>query len=255
MKSDYDFPVEFRKIVTEEGIKIPFRQAVVRTDKDMAIGVVSKKYALLPHDNVVGAFREALEGQNVQERVMLTHNGARLNLELTLPDIKIDVGGGDEIAMRLIVKNSYDGSHKLQIVFGAFRLVCSNGMVIGRKFLSINRRHIGNVTIEVEAVKKQVAMLTELFKKEMPTMREMVKTNLVPSPAEFFNPKEMEIPAYLAQVAARNYEVEKGKTLWDAYNATTAAITHSMKQDRPDAAISYGRNAWKAAVALLPESK
>lgn len=250
-KTHYNFPVEFRELTADSGIKVSNRQAVVRTDSNVAIGVVSKKYALVPHAEVVEGFREALKGHKVNESIRTTHNGARMHLELMLPDVRVDIGGGDEVALRLVVENSYDGSHKLQIIFGALRLVCSNGMVIGRKFLSLNRRHIGTVGVDVEMVRKQVEMLTELFKKELPTMKEMNTTRLVPAPAEFFDPKTLHIPAYLTKIAAKNYVDAKGKTVWDAYNATTAAITHSMKKDSPESVISMGRHAWSAATSLI----
>ncbi len=141
------------------------------------IGVVSKKYTLLPHADVVDALRETLKGQETQEKIGLTHNGARMHLEIMLPDITLKVEG-DEIAMRLVVANSYDGSRKVSIAFGAYRLVCSNGMIIGRRLISVSRRHVGEVSIEVEQIRKQMTMLTEQFKATAPRIRKMASTPL-----------------------------------------------------------------------------
>lgn len=250
MKNSYDFPVEFRSIVTHPGnLVIKNRQAVVRTDTNLPIGVVSKKYALVTHAEVVKTFRKAL-GKKVNENIRLTHDGARMHYEVILPDVTVKIDSGDEVAMRLVVENSYDGSHKLQIIFGAFRFVCSNGMIIGRKFLSINRRHVGEVMLNVDQVQKQVSILTEVFRKEGATMQEMASTRLIPSPEEFFNPKSLRLPAYLTKLARESYEQE-GSTVWDAYNALTAVITRGMKKESPEAAISFGQHAWTGATALL----
>src|ERR1700730_7918498 len=138
MPSAYDFPVELHAITTKpHDLAIPNRLAVVRMDTLRTIGVVSKRYALLPHANVVGTLRETFKGQEIEERIRVTHNGARMHIEITLSNVTLKIAG-EEIAMRLVVGNSYDGSHKVQIVFGAYRLVCSNGMIIGRKFLSLS---------------------------------------------------------------------------------------------------------------------
>jgi Domain of unknown function (DUF932) len=173
MPKEYDFPVELRAISTEpDGFVIPNRYAVIRTDTMRPLGVVSKKYALLPHADVVDALRESLNGQKVQEKIRMTHNGARMHFEITLPDITLKVEG-DEIAMRLGVSNSYDASRKVNIAFGAYRLVCSNGMIIGRKFISVSRRHVGEVSIDVRQIRSQITMLTEQFTASAPLLRKM----------------------------------------------------------------------------------
>jgi hypothetical protein len=94
MPSDFKFPVELQPITTEPGgLFVPNRLAVVRTDTMKPIGVVSKKYTLLPHADVVDALRETLKGQETQEKIGLTHNGARMHLEITLANITLRNGG------------------------------------------------------------------------------------------------------------------------------------------------------------------
>lgn len=256
MKTEhYNFPVEFQPIQTTDSLAIvPNRQAVVRSDTGAPIGVVSKKYALVTHENVVDTFREAFKGQKREEKIRTTHNGARMHIEIVLPDITVKVDKGDEMAMRLIVENSYDGSHRLQIIFGAFRFVCSNGMVIGSKFVSLNRRHIGQVTLEVAAVEKQVAMLTDLFKKQEPIMQQMARTPLretYSSPEDFFEPELLHLPAYITNLALNEYKSVGDESVWDAYNALTSVITRGMKKENPETSIRFGKNAWSAAKALV----
>ena len=74
MPNDYSLPVELQPISTEpSGFIVPNRLAVVRTDTMRPIAVVSKKYALLPHADVIDTLRESLKGQDVQEKVQVTH--------------------------------------------------------------------------------------------------------------------------------------------------------------------------------------
>ena len=250
MPAEYDFPVELRAISTEpDGFVIPHRRAVIRTDSLRALGVVSDKYALLSHADVVGTLRDTFTGQTVDEKIRMTHDGARMHIEFTLPEVSLRIDG-DDIAMRLVVANSYDGSSKVQITFGAYRLVCSNGMIIGRKLLAINRRHVGEISLELSQVRKQVATLSDLFKATAPTMRKMT-TRILTSPKTFFDPKTLLIPAYLTGIARQQFKQQEDGTVWDAYNGLTFAITHKMRKPNPDLAISLGKNAWTAAVAML----
>ena len=60
-QSDYDFAIELHPISTEPGgFIVPNRLAVMRTDTMRPMGIVSKKYALLPHADVVHAMRDTL---------------------------------------------------------------------------------------------------------------------------------------------------------------------------------------------------
>ena len=247
---DYDFPVELRAISTDpDGFVIPNRLAVIRTDTMRTLGVVSKKYALLPHADVVDAMRDALKGQEALEKINMTNNGARMHLEITLPKISLKVEG-DEIAMRLVVSNSYDASRKVNIAFGAYRVVCANGMIIGRRLISVSRRHVGDVTIEIEQIRKQMTMLTYQFNASAPAMRKMATTTLA-SPKKFFVATTLQMPTYLTKIARKQFEKEEDGTVWDAYNALTFAITHKMRHPNPELSTRLGKNAWSAATAVL----
>lgn len=251
MKQSYDFPVAFQGIQTDKGIKLPKRLAVVRTDTKQALGIVSDKYSHLPHSEVVDGFREALKGQKFEEKISLGKNGARLFYTATFKSVSVEVKKGDIVGMQITAQNSYDGSKTLQFTFGGLRLVCLNGMVMGDKTVRHSFRHIGQLGLKVSVIQQQFAVMAEAFKKTLPTMKEMTTTKLVPSPAEFFDPKILRIPAYVAAIAKKEFEDSKGKTVWDAYNATTHAITHKLRKENPRAQLSYGKRAWEAASAQL----
>ena len=58
-------------------------------------------------------------------------SGERSIWKWIIPDIKIEVAKGDVLNPEIIIKNSYDGSLQVHVLAGAFRLVCSNGLIIG----------------------------------------------------------------------------------------------------------------------------
>ena len=56
-----------------------------------------------------------------------------------------------EDQLEILIKNSYDGRSKLNVSLGIYRLVCSNGLVVGETFESISQKHIGqNIEMELE---------------------------------------------------------------------------------------------------------
>jgi integrase len=51
------------------------------------------------------------------------------------PDITVEISSGDDINPELQLFNSYDTTWPFIVILGAFRLICTNGLVIGKKFL------------------------------------------------------------------------------------------------------------------------
>jgi len=130
-------------------VRLPFGE-----DKTVVpVGVVSKDYALAPHTAVLDATIEALHGvkiapSDVRAELKITEYGERMALSLYLPDkYQYDPGDGYPMALRLECINSIDGSTRFRALMGWFRLVCSNGLVIGVTRFDIRRRHVGEFRI------------------------------------------------------------------------------------------------------------
>ena len=101
------------------------------------VGVVSKRYCLVPHAEVAQSVREALALSGVHPREMdaeayLTVYGARMGLFVRLPRaFDFDPGDGHPMALRLLCLNSVDGSSTLRMLLGWYRFVCANGLAVG----------------------------------------------------------------------------------------------------------------------------
>lgn len=118
------------------------------------VGVVSKDYVLVPHHAVLDVAIKALADAkivpgNVKAELTLTEFGERMALSLYLPDeYCFDPGDGHPMALRLECRNSVDGSSRFRALMGWFRLVCSNGLVIGVTRSDVHRRHVGDLRLE-----------------------------------------------------------------------------------------------------------
>ena len=248
----HNFPVELMPIQTKSRIAIPNRRAVVRTDTNTPLGIVSTKYELLNHADVVNGFRKALGDQEYEETIKLARNGAQLYATYSMPNHTVEVTPGDTISLQFIMKNSYDGTNALQIMLGAFRLVCTNGMMIGKKFFAFSQKHIGSEAESVDAgkLKEKVTMIADQFTKALPVMQTMAAATVF-HPSEYFETKKVRIPKYLLAAAKESYESERDKSLWGVYNSLTYAITHKMKRENPAMSVYYGQVVWRELTKAL----
>jgi hypothetical protein len=113
----------------------------------------SDRYAFIPTSAVLAGMKA--EGFDVfaagQSRTRLagkrdfTRHVLRLRHQsFTGRNVKV----GDSIP-EIVLTNSHDGSSGYQLSAGFFRLVCSNGMVVGNQQSTIKVRHTGNVMGDV----------------------------------------------------------------------------------------------------------
>lgn len=249
--NNYNFPVELQPIYLPNGAEIPKRKAVVRTDTNTSLGLVSDDYALVNHTTVVDGFREVGQRYGATEKITLAKDGAFLFYEMKFPKITMEAKKGDLVQMMMVAKNSYNGMNSLQIVFGAFRLVCLNGMVLGTKFMQFSYRHVGSVGgLTPEAIIEQYVNAydgyVDLFNRKGEVINQMARQQVIAGDSAF-DPKQVELPGYLLNEAKQSFDKEADHTVWGYYNSLTYAVTHKMRKPNPDLQLRYGMHAWKIA--------
>jgi len=230
-----DFPVTLRPVRFDdygEFRDIPNRYAVVRTDKSIPLTVVSNRYRLIPHQQILDVVERALEPLDlgpVPRGIYVDRRGARMRAVFKFPSLATAVLGKDEVCPCLKIQNTYDAQSRITVHIGAFRFVCTNlavggGGVFAGGFMSV---HAGEIRIE-EIGKQLVSYLTgfdaivELYRAW--AERTIISDQLEEILAEF--PKR-------AAVAIRERSGSGGATtVYAAYNAATQFATHEMKSFR-----------------------
>ncbi|MBT6047990.1 MAG: DUF932 domain-containing protein [Candidatus Scalindua sp.] len=205
---------------------------IVREDTGEPISVMSKDYRLvsnqdllmaaLPHLNKFGA---VMANDDLEMRSNHVFGNARSQFSFDFPLSEIAIAKGDDLHPRLTLINSYDGTKRVGFKYGAFRLVCSNGMMIGdaktETYMHIGARteldDIGNI-IE-RAVGNMQEMLGEKFG---PLLEQNLEMHKISKLIEMF-PKVHRGPMY-AQIQSQN--------AWDVYNAVTFMTTHMMDSNK-----------------------
>lgn len=101
------------------------------------VAVVSKSYRLIGHQQAAGMLVDSLaefglEPESLDTHATLDRYGARLALEITLgPNWMVNPSDGHPVVLQLWCLNSVDASAMLRICFTWYRLVCTNGLVVG----------------------------------------------------------------------------------------------------------------------------
>lgn len=130
-------------------------------DRTKVFDVVSNRYQVIPHITAFTQINEGLEeffGKPVKSDVRSINGGARMSAKFRLPIKPIQIAKGDVSEITLMLRNSYDRGWTFSATLGAFRLVCSNGMMIGESFGKISARHLQSVEPDPE----QIPLLEQL---------------------------------------------------------------------------------------------
>jgi hypothetical protein len=90
----------------------------------------------------IDLFESGIDAGELRYEVGLSELGEWMNFRIYLPDqYSFTDADGQTLDLRLECFNSVDGSSRLVILFGRFRFVCSNGLVIGETKIEIKERH------------------------------------------------------------------------------------------------------------------
>jgi len=234
-KALYDFPVELRKIEIEGGIKVLNRLAVVRTDTKKDIAIVSDKYKVVPHKEVLDVFHDL---KNVKEESISVCKGGALmfgNFSIGDKRNKAEVGVGDIVQFGMRVFNSYDMTTGVGFEITALRLKCTNGLLVPSQVARFSFKHFEKV--DVGALEQEVV---GRLKGSLEVVNEWDKWLKIkptePRITKFFE----DLPGMGERDSAKLLKDSlalKDRNVWQIYNVVTAHLSHGLnfrkEEDKP----------------------
>jgi hypothetical protein len=137
---------------TEKDGRIEFndeRFKFVVDEGDNVLATVTNQYKLVQNREFVAALDMAADevGVSLTPDLATYHNG-RSRFEFNVPDMRFKVGNDpSDTQGRIILSNDYRGQGGLGISSGWFRLICSNGMIVGEIAHKDTRRHVGDIDV------------------------------------------------------------------------------------------------------------
>jgi len=164
--NDLIFPVE---MVDNPRPTNPEYAKVVRGIVDgveMDLNYCSSRYALIPNKDIFPQIEEILNSNGIHYSAGYSHiNHVRFYANYTLEDDNFGYKlkeTNDLIYPRLFVQHSYNGLTKYSIIFGYFRLICSNGLTI--PLTEMSKFNLNIVGKHTEHIQRSFIVLNERLK-------------------------------------------------------------------------------------------
>jgi len=163
---DLLFPVEIRE--EEMPSNSEFSRMVVGqlNGGDFKLNQCSPRYELFPNANIFPEIERVLDKNNITYEATYSHiDNVRFYVDYKITDTRYAYtmkGTTDEICPLLRVQHSYNGKTKYKIIFGYFRFICSNGLVVAVQ--EMKRFNLVIVGKHTEAIKHSFAQLDGMLK-------------------------------------------------------------------------------------------
>ena len=201
---------------------------IVRTDTNAVLGCVTDEYRMVTNQQVLDAALPILESHNAELKEAISFgDGERTTWKWIIPDVQVKVKEGDYVTPEIIIRNSYDSSLQVHVLAGAFRLVCSNGLVIGTVISKHNHKHsIYNTHLDKldEAIEGTVRTTTDIFGKDFPILCDTkVREKHIVKMIELF-------PSTMSEFIVQYMIANRPDTYWDLLNVGTYIATHKMRR-------------------------
>lgn len=180
-----------------------FRFVVDEMDNEIA--TVSDRYTLVQNRDLISAFDLAAEELGIRLEVEQAeyHNGQSF-YKLRLPDYTFKAKGDTSKTEATVdVRNDYRGNGGLKALFGWFRLVCTNGMVIGEVVKMNAKKHVGQIDL-MEFARSGLKKIVARYEAE-----KLIADTLIDIEAPGFYPRSQED----AKEALKDKELAEDKRL------------------------------------------
>lgn len=168
---DLSFDVEKKSLAVAGGKKVSeeIGTAVVRSDKGETLGIVSAKYPAISPAEKFASLDPFIKDQTLKISNGGNFGNGGVFLEATIGEpLNINPKIGDIVEKKVLFKTSYTGLYANDIVAGAFRLICTNGLVIpaeNTKNFSKKFKNSKNSGILFPALAEPLSEILNQFKK------------------------------------------------------------------------------------------
>ena len=202
---------------------------IVREDTGQVLSCMTDNYKLVKNETIIKYAQPIIEknGGKIKE-VNLLNSGAKVHMSWHFPKQVVNIGKNDDVTPEIIINNSYNGTVGVNIIAGAFRLVCTNGMIIGIIAKRYMNKHIkSNVSLDdLEGIIIETMENTKvIFREEFPLLQETnFKDRHLISFLKLF-------PIQANEVVTQSLIANRPKTFWDLFNVGTNVLTHNMNRN------------------------
>ena len=258
----YDLTDEQIAMLNDEGSDPTFAGVYGNFRKGVttALGSCSERYGIVQTPDITSDIEQIFADKGMdkwEKTVRVIGNGERNYVTYDLKgdgmthELKRreDRRVGDELGLRLTVKNSYDRSLRLSVQLGFLRLVCTNGMVALAKEFELTRRHQSGIDTSLlgEGITKalgtaddQAKIFDRLAESEIKQEQgATILSNLEKKKVITSSNMKDSIEAIWNDPS---YGEDNGRNLYNLYNATTQHLTRVVEPKRFELAQKVNTN-------------
>ena len=258
VRKEVDFPTLRENLITEDSVLSVGRDSVIRQDTMETLGIISKRRGELPYSTIMDWMVGEFENTNFDFKLkesLITNKGDMYQQYLF--DIDTDNPDKEDISPMVIAKASYIGK-PLEMMFGTYRFVCSNGAIVGNTIdsISISGREISDlmsnsvrdeISMNFDGMRRVSAKYRELENtpyegivnqmitdRKFPTgLKKRALYNLVDDGTLVLNLEEDDVKLKGEHFETANpetlYSTVSPKSAWSFYNNLTEISTHSSR--------------------------
>lgn len=212
-----------------------------RTDTMQVLGKVTERYGIIQNSDLINAAEDAFQAKgltNYTRNVVVTGDGEKMFAVYDFRDRTRNLKVGDEVGMRLTIKNSFDGVIRGAFELGMMRLVCSNGMVTLAREVGMTQKHSSGVSVGFITDALQTAI--ERWDGSLSTFDTLSDVAVTQEQgrnilARFEQDKVLsgKLRESIELVwNAPTYKEDHARNLFNLYNAVTQHITHDVAPTR-----------------------
>jgi predicted DNA-binding ribbon-helix-helix protein len=203
---------------------------ITREDTGEILSCMTDSYRLVTNESIIKAAEPIVKkhGGKVKE-VSIFSNGRSVHMKWHFPKHLVKIGKQDELTPEIVVGNSYDGTLGVNIMAGAFRLICLNGAVIGIVASRYKNKHIkSNISFDDfdEVISETMDKTKVIFKEEFPVLQ---GTNFKDKHViDFLQMFPLQANEMVTQALIAN----SPKSFWDLFNVGTNVLSHHMNRNQ-----------------------
>lgn len=217
------------------------KYSIVNTSTGEVISNVSKRYTLIKNEDVFQPFIDRFGIDNIRKFIgygrgkyshMRINTGRRFNFGTEEKT--------DWVDEQIIVENSYNKTRSFRFMFGAFRMVCTNGLYSGNCSISYRKIHVGEIPVQeivdnvLNNYEKNSFELWKSFRGTPMTLSEQIKMIETFEAYEIKdeNKSDWDINCKIRCTTRRYLEkdetVDNQRNAWGLYNQINRAIEHEV---------------------------
>lgn len=219
---------------------LDYWQALVNPATGHVYNVVTDIYNLIPYeesiDVVESALRKHPELGDAKREIMLHTDGDRMHVNYRFPNCTEDIGIGDPVEFQIGLWTSYDNSWPLVVDGGAYRLICTNGLTVGKRVIYFKHKH--TKSLDLDRIYAAFDGALERYADETGLWKKWVDMHVTSEDYESIM-KGMDFGKKATLAVEEEVEVSSGLflndpkmrtlTVWLFFNILAQYVTHSVK--------------------------